>query len=154
LTCRREELLMKVLIATAKTQGDVPGDYFGALDGELVRPLVLECCSPDDCGCGRGFPGLASSRATTSAVVCELAHMSRSDLTTAVTDSLRREGWLANVDEEIGADMVEQQVALIEEIGERFPTGTVVGRHGEYIYDRARYDESVRRLFERSPPQL
>ena len=60
---------MLVLVATTDTQGEVAGDYFQGVDGELVTPVTVECCVPDRCGCGRSFPGLVSARATTTALV-------------------------------------------------------------------------------------
>ncbi len=61
---------MRVLVATSKLQGAASGDDSWTVDGEpvLAEP-ILECCRPQSCGCGRGFPGLASARATTTAMV-------------------------------------------------------------------------------------
>lgn len=84
---------MKLLVATHITQGNGLGDYCWAVDGELVTPLGL-VCSNSQCGCERGFPGLASSSATTTAMVVDLAHIGRAELETAVHDSLLRGGWL------------------------------------------------------------
>ena len=52
---------MKVLVATKESQGELPGDYSWTVEGELVTAVVCECSSPKKCGCGRGFPGLASA---------------------------------------------------------------------------------------------
>jgi hypothetical protein len=67
---------MKVLVATRATQGTRGNDYHWAIEGELVR--VGEVCRKDrndpdgGCGCGRGFAGLNSHRATTTARVAEV----------------------------------------------------------------------------------
>ena len=84
---------MKVLVATHITQGNETGDYCWAVDGELVTPIGL-VCNNRSCGCERGFPGLGSSHATTTALVVDLAHIGRVELATAVHDSLQRGGWL------------------------------------------------------------
>jgi len=49
---------MRVLVATSKLQGAASGDDSWPVDGEpvLAEP-ILECCRPQSCGCGRGFPG-------------------------------------------------------------------------------------------------
>jgi|SRR6476661_1935988 len=63
---------MKLLVATARTQGARINDYNWCIEGELVR--IGEVCARDraepdgGCGCGRGFGGLNSHRATTSAL--------------------------------------------------------------------------------------
>ena len=60
---------MLVLIATNELQGTAPDDYAWTVEGELVTPVATECASADRCGCARGFPGLESARATTTAMV-------------------------------------------------------------------------------------
>ena len=68
---------MRVLVATSEGQGTQPGDYCWTVEGEIVLtgPL-LECADPHRCGCGRGFPGLGSARATTTATVVDRAGIS------------------------------------------------------------------------------
>jgi hypothetical protein len=66
---------MKLLVATARTQGGRDNDYNWCIEVELVR--IGEVCAwdradPDGgCGCGRGFGGLNSHRATTTAMVVD-----------------------------------------------------------------------------------
>jgi hypothetical protein len=62
---------MLVLVATRETQGNDDGDYCWTVEGELVTPVTFECCVPESCGCGRGFPGLVSATATTTAMVVD-----------------------------------------------------------------------------------
>ena len=83
---------MRVLVATNQLQGSTPGDYAHTVEGELVLVEVAECDSPEDCGCGRGWPGMASRKATTTAMVVELAHLSEADLRQAITDWLETSG--------------------------------------------------------------
>jgi len=125
---------MKVLVATHQTQGDQEGDYCWSLDGELVTPFVLECRSPATCGCGRGFPGLASSRATTTALVVDLAHIGLGELEQAVSDSFLRDNWIT-MDRLAYADVViAAQLSHILEVASRYPVGTVVRRSGPTVF--------------------
>ncbi len=62
---------MHVLCATDQTQGDAPDDYCWALEGELVRLPWLACPDARRCGCSRGFAGLATGHATTTASVVD-----------------------------------------------------------------------------------
>jgi len=74
---------MKILTATATSQGLRQNDFDYAIEGELVG-IGLICATderdPDgDCGCGRGFFGLSSHRATTTAQIRDLP-MTRDDV--------------------------------------------------------------------------
>ena len=71
---------MLVLIATNELQGTSPDDYSFTVEGELVTPLAAECASGEQCGCDRGFPGLASGFATTTAMVAERPGVTKDDL--------------------------------------------------------------------------
>jgi hypothetical protein len=120
---------MRVLVATDKTQGAVDGDYCWTVEGELVLGwTLLECTAPDRCGCGRGFPGLASCRATTTAMVVDRPDIDRRELGQAIRDSLDRQGWLQEMEPDEIEDGVEDEIALIEEVTSAFPTGAIVGR--------------------------
>ena len=85
---------MLVLIATNELQGTAADDYHFTVEGELVTPLAAECASGDRCGCARGFPGLASGFATTTAIFPELPGVTEDDLRDAVFDWLDRSGWI------------------------------------------------------------
>src|SRR4029078_5543731 len=67
---------MKVLVATRRSQGDRKGDFSFCVPGELV--YLASICDCDllfpkhGCGCSRGFAGLSSLRATTTAEVVDL----------------------------------------------------------------------------------
>lgn len=143
---------MLVLIATNELQGVAPGDYAHTVEGELVTAIVTECDCPE-CGCDRGFPGLGSSRATTTAMVIERPGISEADLREAVGAWLERDGWVdllaqaAEVDREEGrepedpdaviAEMIDEHVEVIAEICSHFPDGTVITRKGTRIWRRA-----------------
>ena len=146
---------MLVLTATNDLQGTVDGDYAHTVEGELVTPVAASC-SDARCGCDRGFPGLASARATTTAMVVDLPHVTATDLRDAVHDSLVRGGWLdllrqaawpvggdpgdraADVDPEAELrDIVDEHVDAIAAVCAAFPVGTVVGRHGPEVVARS-----------------
>jgi hypothetical protein len=127
---------MKVLVATNRTQGTQPGDYAGTVEGELVTALAVECDSPRTCGCGRGFPGLASSRATTTALVVDLPHVDRDALADALESSLERGGWLDHLDDDEADELVEAHLEAIEIVCAHYPVGTVVSRWGGKVYSR------------------
>ena len=128
---------MKVLVATKESQGELPGDYSWTVEGELVTPAVLECRSPGTCGCGRGFPGLASSRATTTAMVVERPELDREKLWDVLCDSLERQGWLKNLDPDEIDEVVDEHLDCIEIVCANYPVGTIVGRWGTKVWSRA-----------------
>jgi hypothetical protein len=146
---------MLVLIATNELQGTSPGDYSFTVEGELVTPLAAECASGERCGCNRGFPGLASGFATTTAMVAERPGVTEDDLRDAVFDWLDRAGWIdlfeetardrASVDEfDIGGDVddliesiIDEHVDCIHEVCSAYPVGTVVIRRGLRVMTRS-----------------
>lgn len=121
---------MKVLVATRQTQGAVRGDFCHTVDGELVTPHVVECADGDRCGCARAFSGLASDRATTTAMVVDLEHVDRGTLEAAVRDNLERWGIAAEVPPEEIDDEVQDHLEAIEWACAGRPVGTIVRRHG------------------------
>lgn len=128
---------MRVMIATQRTQGAVPGDYFWALEGELVTPVTASCASSQRCGCERGFPGLASSRATTTAMVVERAEITGARLREALQDSLDRQGWLRHLDDDQIQDLLDDHAQAIQNVCGHFEVGAVVGRRESAVYIRA-----------------
>lgn len=102
--------------------GSAPDDFAWTVIGELVEPA--EVCGRDelgdgDCGCARSFVGLASGRATTTAIVAEL-DIDEPTLTAIVADAYAAIGW--------DTDDVAATVAGLRGLGERWPAGTVVRR--------------------------
>lgn len=114
---------MNILVATRHTQGYSPGDYHYCIEGELV--WVQEPCArgrddPDGaCGCGRGFAGAASHRATTTAMVLE-SEMTRDEMVLAFKTSLDDGGWPT----EWAQDVADENL----ELANRLPAGTVIER--------------------------
>jgi len=129
---------MLVLVATKETQGESEGDYCHAVEGELVTPITVECCLPDRCGCGRGFPGLVSAQATTTAIVVDRPGITPALLRAAVVDSLERGGWstpsgpggLDEMLDEMVDEMVDEHVTAISRISHAFGELAVVRRDG------------------------
>jgi hypothetical protein len=137
-----KEVIMKVLVATMQTQGQGAGDYTWTVEGELVLAEPVLACDNPRCGCDRGFPGLASARATTTALVVDRPDMTRHALATAVEASLERQGWLRHLSTIEHADLVDEHVELIEFVTQGLPPGTVVERQGG-VFRARRSDETA-----------
>ena len=150
---------MLVLIATNELQGTSPDDYSFTVEGELVTPVAAECASGERCGCNRGFPGLASGFATTTAMVADRPGVTDADLRDAVFDWLDRTGWIElfeataleragsgagggrfhpdhDVDDLIEA-VIDEHVDCIHEVCSTYPVGTVVVRRGTLVMTRS-----------------
>ncbi len=128
---------MLVLVATNELQGTADGDYACTVEGELVTPVVAECASSERCGCNVGFPGLASSRAITTAMVADLPHISETQLRDVVEDSLERDGWFDLVGEACRHELVDEHLECIAAVCAAFPVGTIVGRNGSQVFSRS-----------------
>jgi hypothetical protein len=150
---------MLVLIATNEQQGAAPGDYSFTVEGELVTPIATECASGERCGCNRGFPGLASGFATTTAMVVDRPGVTEADLRDAVFDWLDRGGWiellesaaiervlagcdpveaeLDDVDDTIES-IIDEHVEMIREVCSAYPQGSILARRGPLVMTRDR----------------
>ncbi len=132
---------MLVLVATKETQGHAPDDYSYTVAGELVTAVVAQC-SNKDCGCERGFPGLASAFATTTAQIVDLPHLTDADLRGALLDYFDRGGWRELLRDEpdvemIIDDMVDEHVDAIAAVCARLPVGTIIERSGALVFGRS-----------------
>lgn len=144
---------MLVLIANDELHRH-PHDLDGAIDGELVTPVVLECADARCRACLQGWFGLASHRETSTAMVVERPGVDEADLRSRVhdwldcrglidlivqaseageyeVDGLRVDDPVAAVDELVSAHLVE-----ISAICDRYPVGTVVSRLGQLVAPR------------------
>jgi hypothetical protein len=123
---------MKILVATALTQGMASNDYHYCVEGELVwiqEPCARGRDNPDGgCGCGRGFAGAASHRATTTALVVE-SEMTRADMIIAFETSLGDGGWPAAWARDVADENME--------LAGRLATGTVIHRRLDAVCVRA-----------------
>jgi hypothetical protein len=122
---------MKILVATQLTQGTSPNDYHYCIEGELVwlqEPCDRDKKNPDEpCGCGRGFAGAASHRATTTAMVVE-SPMTREDVVLAFQTSLQDGGWPVEWAEEVADDNLE--------IAGQLPVGSIITRKLDQFFLR------------------
>jgi hypothetical protein len=128
---------MLVLVATNELQGTADGDYSCTVEGELVTPVAAECAAPDQCGCNTGFPGFASSRATTTAMVVELTHLSEHELRDVIEGALERDGWFDLVSEPCRHELIDEHIECIAAVCDTFPVGTIVGRNGSRVFTRS-----------------
>lgn len=126
---------MRLLTATARGQGERDNDFNWCIEGELVIPPMTVCRAdandPDGgCGCGRGFGGLSSHRATTTALLREIVGIDRHDYVMAIQASLEAQGWGRH-----GADLiVDEMLALTAAL----PLDAVIERRLDTIQVRQR----------------
>ncbi|MBP2702610.1 hypothetical protein JOL79_02190 [Microbispora sp. RL4-1S] len=120
---------MKLLTATAATQGHRKNDFNHCVEGELVHFGIV--CTKDSedpdgrCGCGRAFAGLNSHRATTTAIVREIKDFTRDDYVEAIRSSLDQQGYNPSAAEEEASELLR----LVQD----WPVGVVVERRLERI---------------------
>lgn len=121
---------LKVLVATAQTQGDEPGDFSFVPEGELVGRYGVVCASSRACGCGRAFSGFTTHRGTTSAMIVERA-MTEADWRAALYVTLEQTGWSDSLDPDELAEEIDEIACLDLHSLDELPIGTVVGRRAE-----------------------
>jgi hypothetical protein len=125
---------MNILTATTKGQGTRETDYTFAVEGELV--WVGSVCATDQrdpdggCGCGRGFMGLSSHRATTTAEVRDLP-LTRDDVVAALAGYYESAGYGRVPRGEVEDDVDDMLQAL-----ENVPAGTIFERRLDLIRPR------------------
>jgi len=127
---------MLVFEATNQLQGQRPTDYHHATTGELVY-LPFQECQSQMCGCTRGFAGLTSRRATTTAIVVERPELTIEALSLLVANSLHDGGWLDSADP--GAELVSWLATEIVELANQygqFGAGAVIEREGDDVLHR------------------
>jgi len=125
---------MKVLVATRETNGRVPGDYCWTVDDELVR-LPLGECDDVACGCNRGFAGVTSHRATTTAMVVE-----RPEVTPALLAEILRDDAIASGFPDDFPELeavLRSELAALEIICRQWTEGAVIERRGDLVRLRA-----------------
>lgn len=120
---------MRVLIATARTQGWCGGDYFTARAGEFVwvpGPCVSALVRPSGpvCACTFSFGGALSCGATTTALIVE-SDLSRREVVRMFVEGCRSREWPV----EHTGWYVDRMLA----VAASWPTGTVLGRRDERI---------------------
>ncbi len=124
---------MKLLVATALTQGERQNDYCFAVEGELV--FILPPCAADrkdpdgHCGCGRAFVGLVSHHATTTARVTDLPDATARDYTAALRSGIE--------DQEYPSDGVADVANGLLELASYWQFGAVIDRRLDQFARRA-----------------
>ncbi len=122
------ETLMKLLVATTKTQGDKKNDFNWLPNGEyVVMGMVCDTDRGDPdggCGCGRAFEGIDHLKSATTAEVVEV-DFDRAAWVEMVRLSKTKAGWaeMDNFDDFYTAT-ADEMIELVRDL----PAGTVVGR--------------------------
>ena len=119
---------MYVLAATRETQGLRDDDYVWTVDGELVFVPTFEC-RDRSCGCNRGFAGVTSRRATTTAVIVDRPELEPDAYWGALFDAMCEQGYV-EVGDEDDAEVVDGLIQMVQILGSLAGDGTVVGRCG------------------------
>jgi hypothetical protein len=123
---------MKLLTATASTQGQRDNDFDWCVEGELVRIGPVCANDRDDpdgyCGCGRAFGGLNSHRATTTAMIRDLDGFTRADCIEAIRSSLFEQGWDPGTAEDEADELIQ--------IAAGWPVGAVAERRIDHVLVR------------------
>ena len=143
---------MLVLIATDQPFG--PGaapDRRGAVDGELVSPVVLECADSRCDTCNRSWVGLVSDGVATTAVVVDRPGVDEVALRSRIHDWLDGLGAVDRIVQAVEAghyaadgeafadpvaavaELVDAHMIEIQTICATFPVGTVVSRLGPLV---------------------
>jgi hypothetical protein len=127
---------MLVLEATDRTQGHRLTDYHSCRNGELVYLVWQESSNPS-CGCTRGFVGLASRKATTTACLSERPDLTVERLAEHTARSLFAGGWLTEIDpsDELVGCVVTEIIEMANNYA-RFGVGTVIEREGDFLQIR------------------
>ncbi|MDJ0356194.1 DUF3024 domain-containing protein [Paenarthrobacter sp. PH39-S1] len=124
---------MKLLVATALTQGERQNDYCFAVEGELV--FILPPCAADrkdpdgPCGCGRRFAGLVSQHATTTARVTDVPDATARNYTEALRSGIKDQGY--------PTDGVTDLSNGLLELASYWPFGSVIERRLDQFARRA-----------------
>lgn len=122
---------MKLLTATRITQGVRQTDYSWTTEGELVFVQEISSDCDDlpgvDTGVSRGFAGLSSHRATTTALVRDLP-LTRQDVREALRGYLEATGFAGTMTADELEAVLDEEVDAMIRIGGHWPVGAVVER--------------------------
>lgn len=123
--------MLKVFVATARTQGQRANDFTNTVSSELVD-ISTTCHDSIDgpCGCARAFTGLDSRKATTTAEIVQ-----RNITVAQYRDAFHRSLILAGLpadDPEIRR-AAEDDADQMRRLAAKWPVGTIVERRGDHI---------------------
>lgn len=124
-----------VLEATRATQGSRDDDYNWTVDGELVFVPFIDC-SDERCGCTRGFAGMTSHRATTTARIVDRPGLDDEEYFEVLIDGMESQGYVIRGDDLL-EDAVDEVVSAVQALGSVLGPGTVVGRSGMSLMVRS-----------------
>ena len=124
--------MLKVLVSTLSTQGDVPGDFCFVPVDELVGRYSLVCDrekadGSGGCGCGQAFGGFLTHRGTTTAMVAE-RDMTELEWRAQLFQTLNETGWASLMSAADLAHLVDELVECDLGTAARLPVGVVLGR--------------------------
>lgn len=125
---------MHILVATLETQGDLPDDFSWTVDGELVclPPFI---CANAECGWARSFMGLASAKATTTAMVVD-SPLGLEEYHVGIQDGLVRQGYVdLSVPEAVA--FAREEAGELLALAAALSPGTVVGQRDGAVSVRA-----------------
>jgi hypothetical protein len=109
---------VRIVVAAQQAQRPEAGDFTFTFDGEALTLPTLICSTPgrrDECGCGRAFSGIASTKATTFGIVDDLAEdEDADDFRRWVAESPHTTGWQNSTlgDAEVAAIMWADLAAI------------------------------------------
>ena len=126
---------MFVLEATQETQGRCDDDYAWAVDGELVFVPLLDC-RDEACGCARGFAGMTSRRATTTARIVDRVDLDEEVYRDLLIEGMTSQGYDLCGQEHL-EDAVDEMISATQMLGRSMGPGTVLGRFGAALLVRA-----------------
>lgn len=128
---------MKVLVATADSQGVRKNDFCNATVGELVT-FCNECDGEEvdgRCGCRRSMAGLESHKATTTFQVVN-RDITREDFEQKLRDSLVDAGWAGLMSQEELEAQIKEDADELLRLAEYFPLGRILEKRGRNIQTR------------------
>jgi hypothetical protein len=123
---------MRIIVATNERQGERPGDFCEADEGEIVIPVLCDG-THDGCSCDRLFIGVRTGKDTTTAAVVE-SDMSAEEYRSAISESeLIREYTELGMSPRVARRHADELLQLARQ----FAAGAVIERKGDDFDVRA-----------------
>jgi len=128
---------MKILVATAETQGRRKNDFCWTEEGELVG-FAMECDGETvdgKCGCKRSLSGLKTHKATTTIKVVEM-DITMEGYVEKIHESLKAAGWITQEDKGEGLKWAQEDAKELARIANAFTVGIIVEKRGKRFQER------------------